>query len=77
MGLIVSLQIIVDNLNLRVLNVMTLNQEEQMKTIKLFCARTNKYLATIADTNKAMNQWCDANGYLPHRKVKGGWMVIA
>ena len=48
-----------------------------MKTIHLYNARTGKYLATIADTNKAMNQWCDANGYLPHRKVRGGWMVIA
>ena len=47
-----------------------------MKTIHLYNARTGKHLATIADTNKAMNQWCDANGYLPHHKVSNGWVVI-
>jgi hypothetical protein len=35
---------------------------------------TNEILAEIA--RKALNKWCDANGYLPHHKTRTGWVVI-
>lgn len=47
-----------------------------MKTIHLFQHATGVKLATIKADE--LNAWCDAFGYLPHRKIKGlGWVVIA
>lgn len=44
------------------------------KTTKLYDYRTKSLIAEI--NAKELNKWCDANGYLPHHKVSGGWVVI-
>lgn len=42
--------------------------------IKLIKHGTNEIIATIAA--KDLGKWCEANGYLPHHKFAGGWVVI-
>ena len=42
--------------------------------MKLLEHGSMKSLGTVAQRN--FGAWCDANGYLPHKKIKGGWIVI-
>jgi hypothetical protein len=50
-------------------------RKPKAKKLHLFQHATGVRLATIHPGD--LNAWCDAYGYLPHRKVAAGYVVIA
>ena len=58
---------------------MTMNQSHTTPHLteqKLIDYRTRRELSQIKPGNAALNQWCEAFGYLPHTKLSNGWLVI-
>ena len=36
----------------------------------------DRFLIASAVADRYFNTWCKIHGYLPHHKVRGGWVVI-